>query len=65
MCVNALSRAIHISTEEDPMNYGTFPTGVNALSRAILISTLYGRRYREGRGHVSMPLVGRFLFLRC
>ena len=63
-CVNALSRAILISTSFIRRESDCYRFCVNALSRAILISTKYRRRVNMRKNKsVSMPSVGRSSFL--
>ena len=62
-CVNALSRAIPISTicQEFPVAKGI--RSVNALSRAIPISTRHSWRCTWRSSNVSMPCLGLSPFL--
>ena len=63
-CVNALSRAIPISTETIISYISKDSLCVNALSRAIPISTHKILRSTNSEGDVSMPYLGLSPFLR-
>ena len=55
-CVNALSRAVSISTATAINNTRLLdPVCVNALNRAVSISTEHGTPYYTNSSHVSMP----------
>ena len=62
--VNALQRAIPISTSSPPRRTAIRKSCVNALQRAIPISTYHSKDPKERRKAVSMPFSGQSPFLQ-